>query len=690
MPDHGFDDWMDAQLRKVPVPHDLEVRLRDISRPSADGLEPARPQLSPSDARIDRTIRSVETPRGLERRLRTISRPPMLAAWRRIPRDMWAAAASVLIFAGAGTLLAFWNTEQAPPALAQQEAAQPQEASPTPAQPPVQALAESKTPRPTASRPGAGAPKLQKPVTVALGEQPQPSAGLVDNMNAMGTALRRAIEAQQRAKFALGSSGQFEAVPALAAIEPHVARGITPPRVHGYDHLFQLRHTEHPMVIPAANKTLQVSRAPLTLQTSSYDRTTARVAAGRLPAKQEIRVEDFLAAQDYQLPAAQPGDVTLHAAVCPAPLSNHNRHLLQVIVQGAPLPRQERPATRLIAVVDISSAMNDNARAKQVTRALAKLGREMHENDRLTLIGYGEAPRVLLENASGKDLILLAASGGLEPSSTPGDLLSAIQAAADAVSELPRNETRRVLFIHAGRELDGVSQKMAQNSLAKLAASGIPWSIVELRGHGGESPWQDLAAAGGGQARICDSAEQLLALCLEALHGRSTCLAQDLSLRIHFNPKTVAGYRLLGHESATLTGEAGDPLEIDLHAGQTPTCIYELVINPPEQTKKGPAPLNLGTVEVTWRHPVTGQPQRQVQTLGQAHLAPSFATAPPWLQQGILAARTAESLKGGYFVANVRRIGQLLELVRQVDPQTARTPEFRELVRLIQQADRLR
>jgi hypothetical protein len=118
--------------------------------------------------------------------------------------------------------------------------------------------------------------------------------------------------------------------------------------------------------------------------------------------------------------------------------------------------------------------------------------------------------------------------------------------------------------------------------------------------------------------------------------------------------------------------------------------MYELALNPPEQTKKGPAPVNLGTVEVTWRHPTTGQPQRRVLQLGPERLSPSFTAAPAWLQQGVIAARAAESLKGSYFANGTRRISQILEYAQQVQPQAAQTPEFRELVRLIQQADRLR
>jgi hypothetical protein len=98
----------------------------------------------------------------------------------------------------------------------------------------------------------------------------------------------------------------------------------------------------------------------------------------------------------------------------------------------------------------------------------------------------------------------------------------------------------------------------------------------------------------------------------------------------------------------------------------------------------------LGVVEVAWNHPTSGQPQRRVQPLPRTQVATSFAASPVWLQQGVLAARTAEFLRGSYYLASSRRIGQLLELAGQVEANAAKSPEFRALVRLIELAERLR
>jgi hypothetical protein len=74
----------------------------------------------------------------------------------------------------------------------------------------------------------------------------------------------------------------------------------------------------------------------------------------------------------------------------------------------------------------------------------------------------------------------------------------------------------------------------------------------------------------------------------------------------------------------------------------------------------------------------------------RAHLAASFSQAPAWLQQGIVAAKTAEFLRASYYVPNARRLGQLLDLAAEVDGPAAEQAEFRSLVELIERADKLR
>jgi Ca-activated chloride channel family protein len=678
MPDFGFDDWMDAQLRNVPVPRDLHARLRS-ALPPQDSSDPGVKY--PADAELDALIKNVEVPEGMHRRLRRIPRGRLLTmAWRDASRSAWAAAAAVLLLAGAGTFVAL-----RPVPHPQVATAVPQQAAPPTRQ---QRQSNIETPRQERTtvpdRTPKAAPTRQTPITVALGDQSNsPSSRLVRNVSDVGAALRKAIEAQQAARMALGASDQLEPLPSLETLESPHWPGIAPPRVRGYDLLFQLRHREHPFVSTSGEKALMSSPLPLTFSTVSYDRAQAELAAGRVPNAADIRIEDFLAAQQYALPPAPAHGLAIHAAGCPTPGGDAGKHLLQIAVQAADIPQLQRPPARLIAVVDTSSAMSQGARAKLVVRALARLSDDLLETDRLTLIGFSDTPRVLLDNVNREQLAILGASGGVEPSGGTANLLAAIQSAASAVSELPPEENCRVVFITGSGGLWGQERGVAHEALASITARGFRWHLVQLSVRPVESDWHELAQAARGRASVATSADQLSALCLETLTGRPVQVAQAVSARVTFNPKTVAGYRLLGHEAHTLTGTPGTPLTVDLHAGQVGTGMYEIWLKPDVQG-------DLGIIEVNWRHPTAGVPQRRVQPIRRADLVANFAEAPAWLQQGIVAARTAEHLRGSYFVPNTRRLALMLDLASRAGEDASQAPEFRALVRLIQHADRLR
>jgi Ca-activated chloride channel homolog len=655
---------MDAQLRDVPVPPDL-----------VDRLKAGR---APSDEEIDARLRDVSVPAHLERHLRRI-------AWQSRYPSLWgrfALAASVLIVLASGAYFALVRGIAEPEQRVVAKKTAPAATTESP---------RLAAPSPKAGRESKAAPRRQEPITVPLGpsqqvaeEQTKKLSGTLENVATVGSSIKQAIEARLRAQAALGASAKFQQLPELAAYEPQPARGVTPPRLRGYDLLFQLRHGEHPFVPTTAHKDLRTSRLPLTFRTSSYDQAVASIAAGKLPGAEEIRVEDFLAAQRYALPAAPVGGLALHAAASPSPLGESAQHLLQLIVQGgATRAAPHRPA-RLIAIVDTSSAMQFDARSKTVQRALETFARRLAADDRMTLIAFAEQPRVLAEDAMRDDLEELLASGILRQTAGTADLGSAIQSACDAVRAVETSQPRQVVFVTAGRsEFDDAQLASASQSLLQLVAANTAWQIVRVLPTDDDPRYSDLARRAQGRASAVTSADELAALFVESLTGREQIVADGMSIRITFNPAVVISYRLLGHETSTLTGQSGDPLEVDLQAGQTVTGMYELWLKPAGSG-------DVAIVEMLWHDPASGQPRRSVQPIRQSQVASSFAQAPPWLQQGILAASAAEFLRGSYFVPNSRRIGQLLDVADKADARAAERPEFQVLVRLIAAASKLR
>jgi hypothetical protein len=276
------------------------------------------------------------------------------------------------------------------------------------------------------------------------------------------------------------------------------------------------------------------------------------------------------------------------------------------------------------------------------------------------------------------DTQALAAPGGASR------LAVALQAAIDAAQTTFGPAVRRVVFISPlDGELSSTLVANAGEALGKLNEARIPWQIVRLGAGKPPEPLGKLVEDARGQLASATSATQIHASLAKSLTGCDGLVASGASVKLVFNPKAVSGYRLVGHEAMTLTGEASDPLEIDLRAGEQLVGLYEMWIKPTSDEM-------IATVELSWRDAASGQPRKAAHAIRRSQLAESFAGAPHWLQQGIVTAKAAEVLRGSHYAPASRPFGQLRDLDGQVDLQAAQQPSFKHLVELVDLAEKLR
>ncbi len=683
MPD--FDDWIDHQLRNVPVPPDLVWRLSEIGPDEHDAKAEAL-----ADARLDLVLRQVPIPSTLVPGLLRIAR-------RRGPSPTFvrmALAASLLLMLGVAAT-GYLSVANRPPknALAKNVPVKAKATTaPTLLAKNLPPQRRSLTRRQRATTAGvssrnvvADGPAALQPTERSLKNNEAQIAPLpfdLQDVATAGSSIWQALETRLRSQATLGAAGAIERLPQLDSFELPVAAGVAPPRVRGYDLLFHLKYGEHPFAPPAAHAELASTKMPFTFRTASYDLALDHAAAGQLPPAEEIRAEDFLAAQEYPLPPAPPNGLALHMAATPSPFAKGGLHLLQLAVKAGEKQDAGRLPARLVAAIDSSSRMAGGARWAATVRALEKITADMQPEDRLTLVGYAEQPRLLLEDATADQVQALLSSGLPKPAGT-ADLAAAIQLACDAARK-PSEMTSRIAIITAANgDAGDATMARIDESLGRLAGAGFPWQIVRLAAPEPESPLARLVLRHDGEIVSADSADQLHAVLWQKLTGRSSVVAHAVSLKLTFDPRFVTVYRLLGHASATLTAENTAPLEISLHANQTATAMYELWIKPGAN-----APV--ATAELIWRDPAGSEPGRVIQTLTNDQIAASFAEAPSWLQQGVIAAKTAEALGGSYFVSAAHPLEEIRVLAAQVDPGTAEQPSFQTLLRLLEQTRNLR
>ncbi len=668
MPD--FDDWIDRQLRNVPLPPDLLRRLTEC---------PAVRDQASTDARLDAVLRSVAVPDDLDAQLRRIAR-------RRRPPPGWmqfALAASVFLGLGLATAgyLGFVSQQPRPATATAALPASPRTGATAARNADVAAQPALKQTVLVTDTAGSHPPeRSEEPAPAQAAAVPRPSITFQDVV-AAGRSLMQAVDARRQSQAALGAGGNLDRLPSLEVFEAPAPRGIAPPRVRGYDLLFQLKHGEHPFAPPSARE-LATSRMPFSFRTASYDLTVGAAREGQLPPADEIRVEDFLAAQDYALPPAPANRLALHVAVSPSPFEDSGLHLMQLAVKAsAKAPGPRRP-TRMVAVVDTSSAMLGGARWETILRALAKIADDMRPTDRLTLIGFAERATVLAENATHGDLRAIVSGGGLPQPGGIADLPTAIRAACETARDEQVTEAQLVVVITAGRgDYDDSVVASVVDSLLQLDTDNIAWQIISLSPQ--NSQLTDLARRARGEVIAATSASEIRAAILDKLTGQSSLVARGASLKLTFNPQVVTSYRLLGHATTTLTAEAANSLEIDLHADQTATAMYELWIKPGETDK-------VATAELTWLDPQSAQPRRAAQTIHRGRIAASFSQAPGWFQHGVIAAKAAEVLRGSYFAPTSRPLDRIRDLADHVEPSTAQQADFQGLLRLLEQAQKLR
>lgn len=689
--DVRLPDGLLARLKAIPADEALDKRLRRVAVPSA--LTAALRQISScSDAALDAMLEDVAVPGDLVESLRAIARrePAHPTRWVAVARR-WVVAAALLI--AVGTL--YWGTGVALVAAIYRVPA----ASPTSVltsrqwevrrEPPVPELAFL-LPQPDDAADvaaAAGEPiSVFDPPAVPLGD-----TGLFaevsrlfasDNPAAVDPLMDVFMTRELIAKPADETLAEVEVVDLPAA------RGAQPPRVKEFDLLSLIRDGANPFVVPEAHPDLAVSHVPLVTSDESFDLTRRLLGEGKLPAPNDIRVEEFLSGIDYSFPLPSERALGLRTAAGPSPFGEAGMRLLQIGVQAGRGDDADRPPTHLTLLVDTSASMGRGAQLDQVRRGLLRLAKQVGRHDRISLVIFSEHADVLLEQAD-RDALraafplieTLQASG---PANVGAGLHEALQVARSSRRQQPEPAQRVVLLTDGLGDLPSSIIEQLHGLIADNLTGGIELSVVDVA----SSPTPDvrlerLARTGGGALRQAAGAEAIRCSLMEILSGRPQRVARDARLTVTFNPASVARYRLLGHEpeAGLLTGD----LAAELSAGQTASALYEVELKPGGGN-------DVAVAELVWIDPTSGEKNRVVQKISRLQFATSLLESPLSLQQAALAAEAAEVLRGSPFApsSQAAALRQILSVAEQLSPRARQEPSVVELRMMLEQAQRIR
>ncbi len=336
------------------------------------------------------------------------------------------------------------------------------------------------------------------------------------------------------------------------------------------------------------NPFVEAARAPLStfsvdVDTASYSNTRRFLNEGRLPPRDAVRIEELINYFSYDYPQPQgaaPFSVRAEVAECPW---DARHRLVQIGLQGRRVQTENLPPANLVFLVDVSGSMQTDNKLPLVKSSLRMLAEQLTARDRVSIVVYAGSSGLVLPSTPGdRRGEILGAINQLEAGgSTNGGegIRLAYRVAAD---NFIQGGTNRVLLATDGDFNVGVTSESELVRLVEEKRRGGVFLSVLGYGMGNlkDSLMEQLADRGNGNYAYIDTTAEARKVLGEQLGGTLLTIAKDVKIQVEFNPRLVAGYRLVGYENRLLadrdfnddTKDAGE-----IGAGHTVTALYEIV-----------------------------------------------------------------------------------------------------------------
>jgi Ca-activated chloride channel homolog len=336
------------------------------------------------------------------------------------------------------------------------------------------------------------------------------------------------------------------------------------------------------------NPFLEAARAPLStfsidVDTASYSNTRRFLADGRMPPRDAVRIEELVNYFNYDYPQPDgqtPFSVTAEVAECPW---NTRHKLVHIGLQGKKISTEDLPPANLVFLLDVSGSMDAPDKLPLVKSSLRTLANQLTSRDRVAVVVYAGASGLVLPSTPGdqRGEIVSAVERLQAGGSTNGG--SGIRLAYRVAEEnFIRGGTNRVILATDGDFNVGLT---GDDELVKLIEEkrrgGVFLSVLGFgTGNLNDSMMEKLADKGNGNYAYIDTEAEARKALGEQVAGTLATIAKDVKIQVEFNPRLVAGYRLIGYENRLLadkdfnddTKDAGE-----IGAGHTVTALYEVV-----------------------------------------------------------------------------------------------------------------
>ncbi|CAN5550871.1 hypothetical protein BH10BDE1_BH10BDE1_33250 [soil metagenome] len=318
------------------------------------------------------------------------------------------------------------------------------------------------------------------------------------------------------------------------------------------------------------------------VDTASYANVRRMLAASQLPPADAVRIEEMVNYFKYDYPAPKDGkafSVTTEVAAAPW---NANHQLLRIGLKGRESSPENRPASNLVFLIDVSGSMDEPNKLPLLVKSFKLLVEQMRAKDHVALVVYAGNSGVVLPSTSGNekakivDALDRLHAGG----STNG--ASGIQLAYDVAQMgfIKGGVNRVILATDGDFNVGPSSEGDLTRMIGEKAKSGVFLTVLGFgMGNMKDATMQKLADKGNGNHAYIDSIREARKVLVEQAGGTLNTIAKDVKIQVEFNPKFVGSYRLIGYEKRLLNNEDFNDDTKDageIGEGHTVTALYEL------------------------------------------------------------------------------------------------------------------
>ncbi|MGB1206212.1 MAG: YfbK domain-containing protein [Chitinophagales bacterium] len=331
-------------------------------------------------------------------------------------------------------------------------------------------------------------------------------------------------------------------------------------------------------------KTDPLSTFSIDVDKAAYTNMRSKINNSQKPRPNDIRIEEMINYFQYDYPqpkSGHPFSVSVEMADCPWE-SDH--YLALVGLQGKTLTKKDVPAQNLTFLLDVSGSMNASDKLPLLKEGFKLLVNELTEKDRVSIVVYaGAAGEVLPPTAGNNKKAIFDALNSLQAGGSTAGGAGIKLAYKLAKQNFIENGNNRVILATDGDFNVGVS---SNDGLVKLIEEKRKTGIfLSILGFGSGNNYQDakmekLSNHGNGNYAFIDNIKEAEKVLVKEMYGTLNTIAKDVKLQIEFNPKQVAGYRLIGYVNRVLAAEDFNDDTKDageMGAGHSVTALYEIV-----------------------------------------------------------------------------------------------------------------